>query len=156
MQSKYMAMAFGAKGGKRDTNSRQALEFAVKKGFARVSTDISITTDGELVCSKGWTKDKCKKYKWTYKPEFDQMTAKMFKEDFSLANGFDTLTVRELLDYMEANENLVVVAQLFSVTAGMHKVVAKKLQDLTGDRTALLERLVIQVTSPEVYEEFEW
>jgi phosphoglycerol transferase len=104
-----VAHAGGGINNKTYTNSFEALDFNIKKGFQYFEIDFSFTKDGNLVCLHDW--------EHSFKRSFGFSTdEKVTLEDFNRLvkdnSAFHNCTINSLSEWMEMNPSAIIVTDV--------------------------------------------
>ena len=150
-ENKYMAHAFSRYNGKGYQNTKEAFLNAINQGYKYLETDLSLTSDGKVVCSHGWTKSACKATGMTYKSSFKNMTRAMFLKQ--KVNGCTTLDARGLYKLLKKYPDVYIELDLKASDWKTAKKIMKQfIKDCKKD-ASVLDRCLVQVGTYKTYRE---
>lgn len=131
------------------TNSREALELAIRKGFRVIEVDFSLTKDGHVVCWHDWQNNMDQNPDWS---DDNPPTLDAFLST-PVYHKYTALSFRELLDYMEEHPEIFIVTDIKSENETYRSIVQGIVADAKDtSREAILDRLVIQIYKEEEYD----
>ncbi|MCI8417965.1 MAG: hypothetical protein HFI33_10820 [Lachnospiraceae bacterium] len=147
-KSCLIAHALGNAGEYTYTNTKEALEESIAQGYKNLEVDLSLTTDGQVVCRHTWYSDD---FAVSYDGEIPDLAT------FEREKYFGTLTPlsgRELLEIWAEHPELYFITDVkqdenTNLVEVMEKLVA--LAKETGHEE-LLDHLIVQAYTPEDYD----
>lgn len=113
----------------------EALERSYEQGYRRIEIDFCWTSDDALVCVHDWSH-----YSIGHVPSEAEF------EDIRTMNGYTSLTVSVLAEWMRAHPTVMIVTDIKERNVEGAKYLAEHCPDLLG-------RFVVQIYSREQYEE---
>ncbi len=140
-----VAHAGGGIGGKTYTDSIDALDYNIKRGFAYFELDFSFTRDGQLVCIHDW-KDNFKDIFGFELP--DRPTLEDFSALVDNYPGPKNCTLDTLAGWMEQNPSAVIVTDVKDDNFSALRIIAEKISDFQ-------ERIIPQVYDPANFEKIK-
>ncbi len=147
-ESCLVAHALGNAGSYTYTNTKDALEESVAEGYKTLEVDLSLTSDGEVVCRHTWYSDE---FGVSYDGEIPDL-ATFEREKYY--GELTPLTGRGLLEYWAEHPELYFVTDVKQDENTNLLEVLEKLVDLaeeTGNE-ALLDHLIVQLYAIEDYD----
>ena len=140
-QVKRIAHAGGGLGKKTYTNSFQALDMNMGKGFRYFELDFSFTSDGQLVCIHDWSVN----FMRTFEFEIDQPPSlKEFERLVADNVQFSNCTLKGLALWMSENSDAYIVTDLRIDNLKALKIIREMLPD--SER-----RVIPQIYQPQNY-----
>lgn len=133
-------------------NALEGLEQSLEKQRPFLETDMILTSDGHLVCSHGWKK---KTYLLTGVPYPSRKKAVMSYETFmntKIHGKFTTIDAGKIAAAMKEHPALLVELDLRTLEEEDARKTAGKIVEAFEHRKDLINRLLIQIGSPEMYE----
>ena len=148
-----VAHAGGGIDGKSGTNSREAMEQAVKKGYGIIEVDLSLTSDNELILFHGWDSDTQDEL------ELDDVdlgengvpdleTSKNMK----ICKKYTTMTGEDLVSFMKKNPSIYILTDEKFSNKDQINVEMEKLAELCGYDEKLLSRFIVQIYDIDTYD----
>lgn len=152
-KNRYMAHALGGYKGFKYLNNEDALKNAIKNEHRYFEVDLTLTEDGHVVPSHGWSEANCERAGMTYLPEFEHMTREMFLRQ--RVHDMPTMDTETLYQYMKKHPNFYWQLDLHTLSGERAEAVTRAvLRDFHNDRE-LLDRFLVQANSPEMFEGIE-
>ena len=149
-ENRYLAHALGGLDGHKYLNTEEALKTAIAMGHRYFEADLQLTTDGQVVCSHGWTEDICAVSGMEYSEEFESMTKDMF-----LAQrvwGMPTMDLETLAGYIKKYKDLFWELDIHGVLGEEARTMIQVIKDTVMDEPGTEDRVLMQVASPEQYD----
>ena len=129
LKNNIIPHAMGAISGKSYTNSKEALENILTRGFCITEVDISLTSDKIPVCVHELS---------------DNVTFEIFMNS-KIENKFSPLSLEMLVNYVRENPKLYI---LLDIKHLQEEVVARWIKENAND---VANRFIIQISSPSIY-----
>ena len=149
-KNKYLAHALGGYEGYKYLNNEPALKAAIKNGHKYYEVDLTLTTDGHVVPSHGWTPANAERCGMPYSPEFENMTKELFLKQ--TVHDMPTMDTELLYSYMKKYKNFYWELDLHGLKKDAAIEITKTLiKDFHNDEE-LFERFLVQVNSEEMFE----
>ncbi|SDB18605.1 glycerophosphodiester phosphodiesterase family protein [Eubacterium oxidoreducens] len=146
-----LAHAGGGYQGYSYLNCKEGLEEAIANGYKAFEVDVTITDDGYAVLSHGWSEKMCGRTGMEYKPEeFKEMTRDKFLAQ--TVRGYTTMDFETLVeDYIKKYPDTYWELDLQKHAPKDAKALIEAVLKAAGRDEAVLDRLLIQVFSPEMH-----
>lgn len=123
------------------TNSLEALNYNLVRGFEFFEIDFSWTADGKLVCIHDWNHSFTKLfgYKIELPPTIEEFSKinKKFKQ-------YTILTLVELKQWMDENKNIKIITDIKSNNIAALRIISKEIEDFET-------RIIPQIYQPNEY-----
>ena len=150
-ENSYVAHALGGINGNTYTNSKEAIENALAKGFQFFEADIKLTADNKLVLVHGWEKkDYNERLGVNYDEEHNVMSYDEFKNT-KLWGEYTTLSFKDLVDYMKKNSGMYVMLDFGIKNAEYLEKAYREILKTTNDAD-VLDRLIVGGHNTEMVE----
>ncbi|MEE9542464.1 MAG: sulfatase-like hydrolase/transferase, partial [Thermodesulfobacteriota bacterium] len=130
-QTRRIAHAGGGISGKTYTNSYEALNENIKKGFKYFELDFNFTSDGHLVCIHDFTTK-------------EKPTLEAFNSRVKNKSAFHNCTLTGLIEWMEQNPSAKIITDVKDNNLKALEIISKKVPDFK-------ERVIPQVYDPSNY-----
>ena len=146
-----MGHSFGGMNGHSYHNTIPAYKNGIRRGYRYFEVDISMTVDGRMVLSHGWTQSNCSHTGITYQPDFPKgMTYSRLMK--LRVHGNKMIDARRFYSYIKKNPQHFFEIDLHRVKGGpAAKRIRALLRDFRYD-PEVLDRLLIQAYSREMYQ----
>ena len=152
-ECKYIAHALGGYCGYKYLNNEPALKNAIKNGHRYFEVDLTLTEDGHVMPSHGWTEDDCRRSGMPYSEEFAHMTRELFLRQ--KVHDMPTMDIETLYGYMKKYKRFHWQLDLHTLPKDeAARVTCAVLGDFHHDEE-LLSRILVQANSPEMFEGIE-
>lgn len=149
-ESSRIAHSLGGIDGHKGTGSREALELNYENGMRVFEADFLFTEDGDLVLSHDWNRSREMQQEL---PAEETPTLEVFQN--SLIYGeYTPLSFRDLCVLMQEYPDIYVVTDSKYTDPEKIETEFDLIMDIIGefeDSESILDRLIIQVYSPEMY-----
>lgn len=150
LKEDYIAHALGGINDDKNTNSRDALENSYSKGIKLFEVDISLTSDEELVCINGWSKDV---YNETLEIEYNKENAVMSYEQFmntKIKGKYTTMSFKDLIEFMKVHDDIYVMIDIGNQKKKKTKNIYEKIVQESNNDSKILNRLVINGSTTDM------
>ena len=150
LKEDYIAHALGGINNDKNTNSRDALENSYSKGIKLFEVDISLTSDEELVCINGWSKDV---YNETLEIEYNKENAVMSYEQFmntKIKGKYTTMSFKDLIEFMKVHDDIYVMIDIGNQKKKKTKNIYEKIVQESNNDSKILNRLVINGSTTDM------
>lgn len=152
-KNRYMAHALGGYEGFKYLNNEPALINAIRNEHRYFEVDLTLTEDGHVVPSHGWSEANCERVGMPYSADFEHMTKEMFLQQ--TVHDMPTMDTETLYQYMKKYPKFYWQLDLHTLTGEKAAEVTKAvLRDFHNDKE-LLDRFLVQANSPEMFEGIE-
>ena len=145
----FMAHGMGSLKGYRVTNLEEALRVNYIKGFRYFEVDLTPTEDDRLVCTHGWREKDCLLTGMEWKPEFEHMTHELFMKQ--TIHGYPVMDAERLLVLMQEFKDIYLEIDLKTLDRKKSEYTARLILDVFGKDQSVLDRLLIQVNTEEMF-----
>ena len=150
-ENNYVAHALGGVNGKTYTNSKEAIENALAKGFRFFEADVNLTSDDKLVLVHGWDeKDYNERFGVVFDEEHKMMSYDEFK-DTKLWGEYTTLDFKDLVDYMKNTPGRYVMLDFGKKDAEYLRKAYQEILNTTNDAD-VLDRFIVGGHNTEMVE----
>ncbi len=141
-EAQRIAHAGGGVSGKTYTNSYDALNKNIKKGFNYFELDFSFTSDGHLVCIHDWEGSFKRSFGFSTKAK---PTLKEFQTLVKNKSEFQKCTLDGLIAWIKENPTATIVTDVKENNIKALEVIAKKVPDFR-------KRIIPQIYNPSNYD----
>ena len=149
-ENRYLAHALGGLDGHKYLNTEEALKNAIALGHRYFEADLQLTSDGQVVCSHGWTEDICAVSGMDYSEEFETMTHDLFLAQKVF--GMPTMDLDTLAVYIKKYKDLYWELDIHGVMGDEARLMIQVIKDTVLNEPGVEDRVLMQVASPEQYE----
>ena len=148
-----IAHAGGGIDGKSGTNSREAMEQAVKNGYGIIEVDLSLTSDNELILFHGWDSDTQDELELEDVDlgESGVPDLETFRS-MKICKKYTTMTGSDLVSFMKRNPSLYILTDEKFSDKDQINVEMEKLVELCEYNEKLLSRFIVQIYDMDTYD----
>lgn len=151
-QYKIMAHALG---GLENTytysNTLEGLQQSLALGYKFIEVDLILTADNKLVCSHGWSEQTYKDTGVRYDRNNPVMTYEQFMNT-KIQGKYTTIDATKIVEMMKKNQDIYVEIDLRTLDKATATKTAQAIVEVFHYDRVLLDRLLVQVGSSEMYE----
>ena len=134
-------------------NTVEALENSIKLGYKTIEIDLILTKDNKLVCSHGWSYETYKNTGVEYDSENPVMTYDEFMNT-KIQGKYTTMDAETWLKYAISNPDIMWEIDFRTLDDKQANMTAIKLKQLFRKNEYLLDRVMLQVGTKEMYNQF--
>ena len=138
---KRVAHAGGSIEGDTYTNSHEALDYNIKRGFELFEIDFSWTKDQQLVCIHDWDRSFKKLFGFQIKQRPTMEAFKKFNQGMS---KYNICTLHSLKYLMEKNKHIKIITDIKEKNIRALRIIAKEIKDYDS-------RIIPQIYHPSEY-----
>lgn len=148
-ENRYLAHAMGGFHGHRYLNAEEALDNAITCGYRYFEVDLSLTEDGAVVCTHGWSRKDCKKVGMLYHSDFSHMTGEKFLAQKVF--GMRTMDARALYARMKAHPDFYWELDLHNLSREKAALITERIVEAFEHDENALDHCLVQVESKDMY-----
>ena len=134
-------------------NHAVALQNSINNGYKIIELDLILTSDEKLVCSHGWKKQTYNDTGVKYNSNEPIMSYDRFMNT-KIQGKYKTMDVYDWKEYVINNPNILWEVDLRTISYYEASVTAEKLCEAFDYNSELLNRMLIQVGSKDMYMAF--
>ncbi|MDZ5473355.1 glycerophosphodiester phosphodiesterase family protein [Bacillus sp. 31A1R] len=135
------------------SNALEGLEQSVSLGYKLIEVDLILTADDRLVACHGWNEKTYHDTGVAYNPKNMVMTYEQFMNT-KIQGKYTTIDATKMVEYLKEYPDLYFEFDLRTLDRNTSIKTAKAIVEVFRDNMNLLDRVLIQIGNPDMYEGF--
>lgn len=150
---KIVRHGLGLLDGNSMSNSLEALEDSYEKGYRYIEVDLSVTSDGYVVCSHGFLESDYVRTGMEYTEGENVPTLEEFKS-WKIYGQYTTMTLEDLIAWMRRHKDVCFFFDVKEADYAESTQIVERIKAAVGNKKKLYDRIVFSARNTEMIQAY--